>query len=386
MHKVLGFITKAIAVVFVALFVITALLALPLSTAGWRLFGPNLYKRALAGEAIYERAPALASEQIVHSINYNRCAEDPDCKEGEPGARDGGEMGELLDPGITPFFLLSLSTKDLESIIADLAPPRWLQEQSESVVDQTFAYLNFGGEPEITVSLIAFKQRLAGETGTRAFMRMAMAQPPCTPEQVALIESDEDIAPEDMPICRPPEPLKERYADKAHKTLQKVAKNFLDEVSVITLAEEEGVSVSLPDELDSWENDPRVEFQIAKWSMRLSPVVPVLMLLLATLAVVRSWSRWARWWSISLLIAGVVGLLLAVAALPANLALCAYGAGQVPSEFSQNLVNAALDVEKHIARSLVTWIAIESGVLTLLGMLLFGLSALLGRDAIEDYD
>ncbi len=385
MRKALRFIANSIAIVFVALFVITALLTLPLSTAGWRLFGPNLYKRALAEQNIYQRGPALASEQILHSMNYNPCAEDPDCLEGERGEQDGGEVGELMDPNITPFFLLSLTKEDLESTIADLAPPQWLQEQTESVIDQTFAYLNFGGEPEITISLIALKERLTGEEGTRAFMRMSMAQPLCTPEQVEIVESDEDIAPEDMPICRPPEPLKERYADKAHQTLQAVATDILDEAGVITLAEEEGVSVSLPEEPGPVENnDPRVEFQIVKWSLRLSPLVPITMLLLATLIVVRSQKGWARWWSVSFLIAGIAGLVLALAALPANWAIGAYVVGQAPPEFTQNLVNAGLGLEKFIVRSLVTWVAIESGILALLGLLLLGISSS-NRKAMEYY-
>jgi hypothetical protein len=153
---------------------------------------------------------------------------------------------------------------------------------------------------------------------------------------------------------------------------------------VITLAEEEGVSVSLPEEPGPLRNDPRVEFQIAKWSTRLSPLVPITMLLLATLIVVRSRKEWARWWSISFLIAGIAGLVLALAALPANWALGAYAAGQVPPEFTQNLVNAGLGLEKFIVRSLVTWIAIESGILALLGLLLLGISSS-SRKAMEYY-
>jgi hypothetical protein len=383
MHKTLSFLAKFLATILAILFVVTALLALPLSTAGWRLFGPNPYKHALAEEAIYGRAPALASEQIAYSIAYTLCSGDLDCVEEMQGEQSSGKVKDVLDPGIVASFLLNLTEKDLESTVADLAPPQWIKEQTEHVIDQIFAYLNFGGDSDITVSLIAFKRRLAGEEGTRAFMRLAAAQPPCTPEQIAIVESDEDIEPEDMPICRPPQPLRERYADKARKTLQKVAADAVDEINVITLAEEEGVSISLPEEPASWREDPRVEFQIIKWSLRLSPFVPLVFLLLITLVAVRSWRSWARWWSIPLLIVGIAGLLLAAAALPANLALGAYGANQVPPEFSQSLVQAALDVEKHIARSLVTWVAIESSILTLLGLLLLGLSALLGRG---DYD
>lgn len=385
MRKALRVIAKSIAVVLIIFFVITALLALPLSTAGWRLFGPNLYKRALAKNDIYARAPALAGEQIIYSLNYNPCAEDPDCLEGERGDQDGGEVGEVMDPDVTPFFLANLTQEDFESIITDLAPPQWLQEQAESVIDQIFVYLNLGDEPEVTVSLVAFKERLAGEEGIRAFMRMSMAQPLCTPEQVEIIESDEDIAPEDMPICRPPEPLKGRYADKAQKTLQAVAAGLLDEVSVITLAEGEGVDVSLAEESGPFGNDPRVAFQIAKWGMRLSPLLPITMLLLATLVIVRSWQGWARWWSIPLLIVGITGLVLALVALPANWAFGIYVAEQVPPEFTQNLVNAGLGLEKFVARALVTSITVQSSILALLGLVLIGVSSRLKKRELEGY-
>ena len=385
MRKALRVIAKSIAVVFVILFVITALLTLPLSTAGWRLFGPNLYKRALAKEDICARVPALAGEQIIYSLNYNPCAEDPDCQEGERGDQDGGEVGELMDPDTTPYFLSPLTQDDFESIITDLAPPQWLQEQAESAIDQIFAYLNFGDESEVTISLVALKERLTGEEGIRAFMRMAMAQPLCTPEQVEIIESDEDIAPEDMPICRPPEPLKEKYTNKAQKTLRTVSADILDEVSVITLAEGEGVDVTPAEESGPFGDDPRVVFQIAKWGMRLSPLLPLTMLLLATLLIVRSWQSWARWWSIPLLIVGIAGLVLALAALPANWALGVYIAEQAPPEFTQNLVNAGLSLEKFVARALVTGITIQSSILALLGLVLIGVSSLLKKRELEWY-
>ncbi|MBN1979300.1 MAG: hypothetical protein JW918_18035 [Anaerolineae bacterium] len=386
MRKALKAIAKSIAVVFIILFVITALLTLPLSAAGWRLFGPNLYKRALAENDVYTRAPALAGEQIIYSLNYNPCAEDPDCQEGERGDQDGGEVGDLMDSDTTPYFLSSLTQEDFESIITDLAPPQWLQEQAESAIDQVFGYLNLGNRSEVTVSLVELKERLAGEEGIRAFMRMAMAQPLCTPEQVGIIESDEDIAPEDMPICRPSEQLKARYTAKAQKTLQAVTTELLDEASVITLAEGEGVDVTPAEESGPFGNDPRVAFQIAKWGMRLSPLLPITMLLLATLVIVRSRQDWARWWSVPLLIVGIAGLVLALAALPANWALGVYIAEQAPPEFTQNLVNAGLSLEKFVARAFVTLLAVQSGILTLLGLLLRGVLSILEKRRIEAYD
>ena len=291
-----------------------------------------------------------------------------------------------MDSDTTPYFLSRLTQEDLESIITDLVPPQWLQEQAESAIDQIFAYLNLGNKSRVTISLVAFKERLAGEEGIRAFMRMAMAQPPCTPEQIEIIESDEDTAPEDMPICRPPEPLKARYTDKAQKTLQAVTTELLNEVSVITLAEREGIDVTSAEESGPFGSDPRAAFQIAKWGTRLSPLLPIAMLLLATLVIVRSWQDWARWWSIPLLIIGIAGLVLALAALPVNWAFGVYIAAQAPPELAQNLVNAGLGLEKFVARALVTSIAIQSGILVLLGLLLKVFLSVLERRKIEAYD
>ena len=114
MQKALGAIIKSIATVLIALFIITALLSLPLFNAGWHLLGPGLYKRALAEQNIYERFPALASEQIVYSMHYDPCEENPESEEclteGQPG-----EEEESPEEGGPPPFLQNLTRRTMRS-------------------------------------------------------------------------------------------------------------------------------------------------------------------------------------------------------------------------------------------------------------------------------
>jgi hypothetical protein len=382
MQKTFRVIARSMAVIFAILFVVMALLALPLANAGWRLFGPRLYKRALIKQDTYGQIPTMVGVQVTHSLTYFACLGKPetaDCVREASGREDGGEVNELLDPGITPFFLLNLTQTDIEHIVTDLAPSPWIQEQTESLIDQVFAYLNYGGEPTLSVSLDAFRERLSGEAGIRAFMRMAQAQPPCTPEQNAVISREATVAPEEMPICQPSQALEEAYTEKTEQALQAVADDVVKEIDLIALVEEEGVSLYLPKERGPLRDDPRAQFQLAKWTLRSSPLIPLLALTCMTLAIARSGDSWARWWSIPLLITGSIGLLASLVALPANWALCTYLVSHTPAELAPSVVNVGLDVERFIARSLVLWTAIECSVLTALGLLLLGVSSMQER-------
>ncbi len=382
MRKVLTFVAKFIAAICAILFVVTALLALPLFNIGLHLFSPNLYKRALMEQKVYERLPAIAGEQIVYSITYNPCTENPESEACQAEGESGQEEGESPEEGSLPSFLQNLTQKDYEGIIAELAPPRWLQEQAESVIDQVFAYLDYESEPVLTISLVDLKERIAGEEGVRAFMRLARIQPNCTPEQIEAIESDAEATPEELPLCKPPEPLAEKYAQKARQTLQAVAADIPDETTVdlSTLGQEEGeAGAEVPAEEESpFGDDPRPIFQIVRWGTRLSPLVPVALLLLVTLFGVRSWKGWMQWWGIPFLIAGVIWAGLALATLPAmDWAIKVYLADSMPPEFTPSSMAMGLDVGRYIVRTLVTWIGIMAGLLGSLGLLLIAISLFL---------
>jgi hypothetical protein len=376
MRKVLTFIARFIASILAILFVITALLALPLFNVGAHLFGPAIYKRALAEQNIYERLPALAAEQVVYSAQYNPCAENPESEECQAEGPPGED--EPTGEGGLPPFLQDLTQEDYEFMISSLAPPDWLQAQVEGVIDQFFAYLSFA-KPDATlkISLAELKQRIAGEQGTEAGMRQAHAQPPCTEEQIEIIESDAEVTPEEMPLCNPPKPLAEKYAQKVQQTLRAVAEDIPDETTVdlSKLGEEEADVEAPPEEEGPFGGDPRPILQAVRWLMLLSPLIPSGLLLLITLFGVRSWKGWLRWWGIPLLIVGIIECVLALAAMPAaNWAIATYVLPKAPAGLTQNLVTAGLDVARHVIRTVVTWIGVEAGAIALLGLVLIVIS------------
>jgi hypothetical protein len=382
MRRVLTFVARFIAAICAILFVITALLALPLFNIGLHLFSPDLYKRALAEQKVYERLPAIAGEQIVYSITYNPCQENPESERCLAEGKAGEGEGESPDQGGLPPFLQNLAQKEYEGIIADLAPPQWLQARAESIIDQVFAYLDYESDPVLAISLVDLKERISGEDGLRVFMRLARVQPNCTPEQVEIIRSDVEATPEDLPLCEPPEPLAEKYAQKARQVLQTVAGDIPDETAVdlSTLGQEKGeAGTEAPTEKESpFGDDPRPIFQIVRWGMRLSPLVPVALLLLVTLFGVRSWKGWMQWWGIPFLIVGVIWGGLALATLPAmDWASKVYLADSMPPEFTPHFIAMGLDVGRYIVRTLATWIGTIAGLLGSLGLLLIAVSLFL---------
>src|SRR3990172_12761275 len=83
MRNVLTFIAKFIAFILAVLFVVTAVIALPLFNVGLHLFSPGVYKRALDQQGIYDRLPAIAAEQLYTQAHYAR-----------PALEAGGETQE----------------------------------------------------------------------------------------------------------------------------------------------------------------------------------------------------------------------------------------------------------------------------------------------------
>ncbi len=71
------FVARFLAVVSAIFFVITAVTAIILFNLEGRLFDPDTYKSALEEERIYERLPAIVSQEITLSMNYNPCEASP---------------------------------------------------------------------------------------------------------------------------------------------------------------------------------------------------------------------------------------------------------------------------------------------------------------------
>ncbi|MGZ6347325.1 MAG: hypothetical protein ACXWNC_07170, partial [Anaerolineales bacterium] len=75
MRKSFTVIARIIAGIFAALFVISAVLAILLTTLNGQMFNSKLYKNALVKQNIYERLPEIVGAAITSSTAYDSCAQ-----------------------------------------------------------------------------------------------------------------------------------------------------------------------------------------------------------------------------------------------------------------------------------------------------------------------
>lgn len=99
--RIANVIAKFIAVVLTALFVVTAVAALPLFNAGWHLFSAPMYKRALASQDVYARLPVeiALSEAVAAFPDEADMTQVFEGESGETTSPDAG--GEQQDPRST---------------------------------------------------------------------------------------------------------------------------------------------------------------------------------------------------------------------------------------------------------------------------------------------
>ncbi len=365
MRKILTLFARLVALTFAVLFVLATVLALLLFNAERQLFSAEGYKRALAAQNLYERFPALIAEQIVVQASYRG-----------PGAENPGEEAPPEEVGGPSNQFKYLTQSDYEVILRELLPAEWLQTQTESVLDQIFAFLN-SESPTATIQLstVEFKARLSGEAGVEAVLQLVRSWPPCTPEQLrdfTQATSKSDL--EGMPTCRPPDDELTALTPRIESILSERAAKLPDEINLAQSfsgpPEESEINPTPPSETGGpLGNDPRAALRRLRWIARLSPLISIALLLLVALFGVRSRKGGLRWWGIPLLIAGVLTLGLGLAIMPAmDWAIANFLSGRAPPYFSANLVQAGFDFARATMRGLANWIAAEAAVIGLLGL------------------
>lgn len=398
MSKTLNFTARLMAVIFAALFVIVTPPVLILSVLGWQLFSPDLYKRALADQSIYERFPALVAEQIAYQVNltapdienmsdspqlqacvkralgeeaYNAVASfqrQPTAAEIElikPCAEWYGEREQAGEGGPPPA-LGSLSQADWKALLSILIPTAWLQTQTESAIDQVFASLDSDDPTQpITISLLPLKEHLGEGAAVAAYLRLVRAQPACTDEQLAALA---DAPPTELPPCRPPEEMLNATIAQNQNMLSEVVAKIPDEadLSQIGKSGNDVGGAPPPGSGGPLGDNPRQTLRRVRMIMRLSPLLPVALLLLMTLSAVRSLKAWLRWWGVPFLIVGLIGVAAVVAArsVPTmNRAFATYVAGKVPPSVSPGLLHMVMDIQRNIFGSLAARLGVDAAVI-----------------------
>ncbi|MCF6278487.1 MAG: hypothetical protein L3J16_07050, partial [Anaerolineales bacterium] len=213
MKNFLSVFLKFIAVLLAVAFVITTLASLFLYNIEESAFEPDLYKNALVDENIYDRLPSVIGEQLVTSLGFEVCTQNPiacDLENRDPALEQclddtlGSQAYQALvwnerspteaelqrvEPCFSEFgmptaqgeqselapFMENLTAKDWELLIIGLIPPDELQQMTESGIDEFFAFLN-GEQSQASIPMERIKRRLAGDEGLNAVLRFLKVQ------------------------------------------------------------------------------------------------------------------------------------------------------------------------------------------------------------------
>lgn len=366
MRKALAFVGKFIAFVFAALFVVTAVIALPLFNIGLHLFNPGVYKRALDQQGLYDRLPAIAAEQLYTQAHYAGPALEAGSETPEPGSGPPSTFENLTQAG-------------WEQFLSTLLPPDWLKAQTENALDQAFAILDSTEPaPEVTISLVEWKAHVTGEAGVNAFLQLVRVQPPCSQDELRKWVT-EGVT--ELPTCKPPDDVLAAATPRIQAMLNDVVADIPDEagLSQAFKGEDESREAPPPDSGGATQG-PLPFLRTIRLGARLGLLIPVALLSLVALFAVRSWKGLMRWWGIPLLLAGLIGAALAVALLPVmKFGYVTFAAGKIPPYLSDGFVQAGLDVAWQIAGTLARWMGGEAALIGLAGLtMLAGLGFIKG--------
>lgn len=306
---------------------------------------PDTYKQALNRVDFYNQLPTLMAGTISDSV--------------------------AKDPANNPA-LARLSRTDVQAIISALITKEWAQEQTESGIDQLFAWLDTDKPTlSIVISMKGIKQQLTGPAGTSAALKVVSSWPACTDTQ--LLTATAAVASGNMnqlPYCRPPEELMPAVTPYFGEVAAQGATTIPE---TIDLAAPNGV----PSKIDA-ANDPRPTLRLYKTIALLSLILPALLLLGIALLAVRSWRSIAGWLGVPLLIAGILGGLVALLMLPLRDMLTqsmATGSSPLAASFQ----DVVFGVFGYVFQAAGLWIGGESAVVGGGGLILLVAGLLLGR-------
>jgi hypothetical protein len=370
MRKILRVLAKIMAFIFAVLFVIVTVAVLLLFNVERYLLNAEVYKRALARAEIYDRFPSLIAEQLTYQMQYS-------------GTREEGEGSDPGDEENGPSVQFKyLKPKDYEVILRDLLPPDWLQTQTESALDQTFEFIaSDAPTATIKISLVEVKARLGGQVGVDAALRLIRSWPPCTTLDLfawAVVSSSGKL--DDIPTCRPPDEVLDAFEPAIKLVLSKqVAK--MPDVADLTQTfkdneQDESEDNSLSGSSDRPPNVRRI-LRIALPLIRWSPLFSALLLFLVTLFGVRSLKGWLNWWGIPFLLVGLItGIPAVLVLLGLNPILTNFMANRIPAAMSPEVFKVGMDLMRGILRETIQWIAIEAGIIGLIGLMMIVVSVL----------
>jgi hypothetical protein len=315
---------KIIAGICAFFFVVSGTLAFLLFNIEQKAFSSETYKQAFKEQGIYAQAPSLIASLITDPAN-----------------------------GSMPALMSLLNKGELAFVISSILPPAEIEAVTNDTLDSTFDFIN-GKSDSVNISLLPFKQSMAGEGGMRAFMQILQSQPACTPEQVIQMGLGILSANTDLKMCNPPQEVLQLIMPLIKEQIQQISQSIPDKLTLVTSDQAEAANF-------------RTRLSQIRIGIKLTFLLPVVLLIALTLFVVRSLKDWLKWWGIPFLATGVATLILALIGAPLVRFI-------VRIIFLQNNLNLTTEISgviqnviDSVARQILVPVAIEGVILLLVG-------------------
>jgi hypothetical protein len=258
--------------IFAILFIATALPALFLFSFDRSGFSAETYQKAFARDDFYAKVPSVMAEAMISTTT---------------------------DQNKFPIMLQGMSQDAWEAFFRTMLPAETLKLMGDDILNSTFAYLNRKTD-SAQFSLTPLKENLASDSGVQAVFTLLKTQPDCTLLQIGQMTLNL-LNKSEVQFCNPPQEMTPLLTPVIKAQLQAVTLTIPDQFTLI----------SAPPK-----NDPRVRLQIARFVMRLSPILPLAFLLLMTILVVNSLKSWLSWWGFPLVITGGLASLMSLIGAP----------------------------------------------------------------------
>ncbi|MBE3143093.1 MAG: hypothetical protein IMZ61_04115 [Planctomycetes bacterium] len=281
---------KTLAIITIFLVIIVTAPALFVYPVEKILFNPVPYEKALTIQDFYQRLPAWLAQITSNSASTT-----------------GGVYENALS---------LLGQSGLERVYTLVLSPGWVQSQTESLIEQSLAYLNFEtGTFTLRVNLLDLKTAIGTSGPTSIAGQMIRSWPPCTAENLAKLAKkilnnmiDPKSQSNDIPLCRPPEdflPFMDAVMGVAFTQFANIIPDQIDLVDLVKAS---------PGFSEQQANLTRyfAIYRVIRWVMRLLPVLAAGLFLLLGLLTMQSWRTILTYNGIGMLVAGFLAFFITI--------------------------------------------------------------------------
>ena len=348
MMKIFRFFGKLIGAVLVLVFIFSLFLSIFLMAFTTQLFNPDFYLEVFEEEDFFDKLPEIAATQIRYSMTYNPCLEDPDMCENGGLPEENGEGGP-------PSYFQALSENDWETLLEELLPPDWFENQLHDLVHNLIESIRSGSvDITVRISLLDLKEHLTGQSGVEAITQLMKAQPECSQDDLLeitrIMEGNEGPS-KDFLSCNPGNDFLDNYIPQFEVLLRRSLKDIPDEIDLANSLSGKDFTV------DAFGVDLplTVLINFLRWAILISPLLNLFLLFVIAFFAVHSFNALRVWWGYPIAIAGLLGTGLASLVGPAaNFIMERFGFDSAMPGLHEGLIDAASGLALRILGSIFT--------------------------------